>query len=433
MNLNSLLIDAMKDLEFETATEIQQKSIPIALKKKDILAAAQSGTGKTAAFLLPILNEIHENEQGFKEKTLRALIIVPTRELANQISKVIEDFSKYIRIEKAVVYGGVSSTTQAKKIERGLDILVATPGRLQEHIRNKTVDLSSVTTLVVDEVDTMLDMGFLSDIETIFQEANQTRQILMYSATMNQNVKKLAKEFLKDPIVVEVSPQRSSVKKIIQRVIEVDPDKKAELLSYIIGSENYSQVLVFVNTKKEADGLVEHLNLDGLPASCIHGDIRQTARAKALRKFRSGDNRVLVATDIAARGIDIQMLPLVVNFELPESVSDYTHRIGRTGRAGQSGHAITLLSVKDYKMMKEIEKELILDLGREIVDDFEPSEKKPRIFVHKKRPLSQKKGLKDKFGKPKTTKKTTKKTTQKAKQKTSKKTTKRDENRNFRK
>ena len=429
MNLNSLLIDAMKDLEFETATEIQQKSIPIALKKKDILAAAQSGTGKTAAFLLPILNEIHENEQGFKEKTLRALIIVPTRELANQISKVIEDFSKYIRIEKAVVYGGVSSTTQAKKIERGLDILVATPGRLQEHIRNKTVDLSSVTTLVVDEVDTMLDMGFLNDIETIFQEANQTRQILMYSATMNQNVKKLAKEFLKDPIVVEVSPQRSSVKKIIQRVIEVDPDKKAELLSYIIGSENYSQVLVFVNTKKEADGLVEHLNLDGLPASCIHGDIRQTARAKALRKFRSGDNRVLVATDIAARGIDIQMLPLVVNFELPESVSDYTHRIGRTGRAGQSGHAITLLSVKDYKMMKEIEKELILDLGREIVDDFEPSEKKPRIFVHKKRPLSQKKGLKDKFGKPKTTKKTT----QKAKQKTSKKTTKRDENRNFRK
>jgi len=429
MNLNSLLIDAMKDLEFETATEIQQKSIPIALKKKDILAAAQSGTGKTAAFLLPILNEIHENEQGFKEKTLRALIIVPTRELANQISKVIEDFSKYIRIEKAVVYGGVSSTTQAKKIERGLDILVATPGRLQEHIRNKTVDLSSVTTLVVDEVDTMLDMGFLSDIETIFQEANQTRQILMYSATMNQNVKKLAKEFLKDPIVVEVSPQRSSVKKIIQRVIEVDPDKKAELLSYIIGSENYSQVLVFVNTKKEADGLVEHLNLDGLPASCIHGDIRQTARAKALRKFRSGDNRVLVATDIAARGIDIQMLPLVVNFELPESVSDYTHRIGRTGRAGQSGHAITLLSVKDYKMMKEIEKELILDLGREIVDDFEPSEKKPRIFVHKKRPLSQKKGLKDKFGKPKTTKKTT----QKAKQKASKKTTKRDENRNFRK
>ncbi len=429
MNLNSLLIDAMKDLEFETATEIQQKSIPIALKKKDILAAAQSGTGKTAAFLLPILNEIHENEQGFKEKTLRALIIVPTRELANQISKVIEDFSKYIRIEKAVVYGGVSSTTQAKKIERGLDILVATPGRLQEHIRNKTVDLSSVTTLVVDEVDTMLDMGFLNDIETIFQEANQTRQILMYSATMNQNVKKLAKEFLKDPIVVEVSPQRSSVKKIIQRVIEVDPDKKAELLSYIIGSENYSQVLVFVNTKKEADGLVEHLNLDGLPASCIHGDIRQTARAKALRKFRSGDNRVLVATDIAARGIDIQMLPLVVNFELPESVSDYTHRIGRTGRAGQSGHAITLLSVKDYKMMKEIEKELILDLGREIVDDFEPSEKKPRIFVHKKRPLSQKKGLKDKFGKPKTTKKTT----QKAKQKASKKTTKRDENRNFRK
>lgn len=429
MGINSLLIDALKDLEFEKATEIQQKSIPIALKKKDILAAAQSGTGKTAAFLLPILNEIHENQEGLKAKTLRALIIVPTRELANQISKVIEDFSKYIRIEKAVVYGGVSSTDQAKKIARGLDILVATPGRLQEHIRNKTVDLSSVTTLVVDEVDTMLDMGFLHDIEVIFQEANQSRQILMYSATMTQNVKKLAKEFLKDPVVVEISSQRSSVKKIVQRVIEVDPSQKAALLSYIIGSENYSQVLVFVNTKKEADGLVEHLNLDGLPASCIHGDIRQTARAKALRKFRSGDNRVLVATDIAARGIDIQMLPLVVNFELPEGVSDYTHRIGRTGRAGQSGFAITLLSVKDYKMMKEIEKELILDLGREEVEGFEPTEKKPRIFVHKRRPLSQKKGLKDKYGKPKQTSKTTKKPNQKA----SKKTTKRDANRSFRK
>jgi len=429
MNLNSLLIDALKDLEYKKATEIQQKSIPIALKKKDILAAAQSGTGKTAAFLLPILNEIHENAQGLKAKTLRALIIVPTRELANQISKVIEDFSKYILIEKAVIYGGVSSTLQAKKIARGLDILVATPGRLQEHIRNKTVDLSSVTTLVVDEVDTMLDMGFLSDIEAIFVEANQTRQILMYSATMNQNVKKLAKEFLKDPVVIETSSQRSSVKKIVQRVIEVDPDQKAALLSFIIGSENYSQVLVFVNTKKEADALVEHLNLDGLPASCIHGDIRQTARAKALRKFRSGDNRVLVATDIAARGIDIQMLPLVVNFELPETINDYTHRIGRTGRAGQSGFAITLLSVKDYKAMKAIEKELILDLGREVVEGFEPTEKKPRIFVHKRRPLSQKKGLKDKYGKPKTTKKTT----QKAKQKASKKTTKRDANRNFRK
>ena len=356
MNLNSLLIDALKDLEYEKATEIQKKSIPIALKKKDILAAAQSGTGKTGAFLLPILNEIHENAQGLKAKTLRALIIVPTRELANQISKVIEDYSKYIMIEKAVIYGGVSSTTQAKKIERGLDILVATPGRLQEHIRNKTVDLTSVTTVVVDEIDTMLDMGFLHDIEAIFQEVNQIRQILMYSATMNQNVKKLAKEFLKDPVVVEVSSQRSSVEKIEQRIIEVDPKQKAPLLSYIIGSENYSQVLVFVNTKKEADALVEHLNLDGLPASCIHGDIRQTARAKALRKFRSGDNRVLVATDIAARGIDIQMLPLVVNFELPETVSDYTHRIGRTGRAGQSGLAITLLSVKDYRAMKDIEK-----------------------------------------------------------------------------
>ncbi|MFA9374981.1 MAG: helicase-related protein, partial [Poseidonibacter sp.] len=228
---------------------------------------------------------------------------------------------------------------------------------------------------------------FLHDIEAICQEANQGRQIMMFSATLNQNVKKLAKEFLKDPVVVEISPQRSSVKKIEQRVIEVDPKEKAALLAYIIGSKNYSQVLVFVNTKAEANGLVESLNLDGLPASCIHGDIRQTARAKALRMFKSGDHRVLVATDIAARGIDIQMLPLVVNFDLPETTADYTHRIGRTGRAGQTGIALTLLSVKDYKQMKEIEKELIIDLKREVIEGFEPTEKKPRIFIQNRRPL----------------------------------------------
>jgi ATP-dependent RNA helicase RhlE len=326
-------------------------------------------------------------------------------------------------IKKAVIYGGVSSTDQARKLANGVDIVVATPGRLLEHIRNKTINLSSVNTLVVDEVDTILAMGFLEDIEAIFPHASLNRQILMFSATLNQNVKKLAKEFLNDPSVIEVVKQRSSVDIIEQQIVEVDPDKKAALASYIIGSKNYAQALVFVNTKKRADALVEHFELDGLPASCIHGDIRQTARAKALRKFKSGDIRILIATDIAARGIDIEMLPLVINYELPESVTDYTHRIGRTGRAGNTGVALTLLSVKDYKMMKEIEKELILDLKREIVEDFEPTEKKPRVVKYNKRPLSQVKGKKT----PNNSKR------QEQKKQSRKKTTKRDSNRSFRK
>ncbi len=409
-------------MAFEELTLIQEKTIPLALKKKDIIATAQSGSGKTAAFILPILNEILE--QNNNEHPLRALIIAPTRELVNQINKVIEDFSKYINISKTCVYGGVSSKDQAKKIAKGCDILVATPGRLIEHIKNNTVQVRTVTTLVIDEVDTMLDMGFLEDIESICSNISPNRQIMMFSATLNQNIKKLAKEFLNEPAVIEVSNQRSSVDVIEQQIIEVDREKKAELLSYLIGSRNYTQVLVFVNTKNQADLLVEHLELDGLKSSCIHGDIRQTARAKALRKFKSKDIQVLVATDIAARGIDIQLLPVVINYELPQSVADYTHRIGRTGRAGNSGIAITLLSSYDYKMMAKIEKELILDIKRDIIEDFEPTQKKRRIFKQKPKPLSQKKALSR-----------TKKSDKKPQKKTNKKrkTTKRDTNRNFRK
>ena len=351
---------------------------------------------------------------------LRALILVPTRELATQISKSIEDFAKYLEIKKTTVFGGVSLKDQERKIANGIDILVATSGRLQEHIKNGKVDLSSVTTVVIDEVDTILAMGFLEDIEKILPHVGPNRQIMMFSATLNQNVKKLAKEFLNEPAVVEIANQRGSVDVIEQRIIEVDPQKKAELLSYFIGSNNYSQVLIFVNTKILADELVEHFELDGLSAACIHGDIRQTARAKALRKFKSGDVKVLIATDIAARGIDIAMLPLVVNYELPESISDYTHRIGRTGRAGNKGTALTLLSVKDYKMMSKIEKELILDIKREIIEDYEPTEKKPRIKQKKPKKLSEKKA-------------TSRVNKEKRPQKKSKKTTKRDENRNFRK
>ena len=429
MNLDEKIISALKDLDYKEATEIQKKAIPIALKKRDILAAAQSGTGKTAAFLLPILTELIANKQPNKP-VLRTLILVPTRELASQISKAAEDLGKYLDVQKLAVFGGVSTKEQEKKIAKGLDILVATSGRLMEHLKNGTVDLSSVTTVVIDEVDTMLDMGFLEDIEKILPHIGPHRQIMMFSATMNQNVKKLAKEFLTDPVVIEVAKQRSTVKIIDQQIILVDEDKKAELLSYLIGSRNYSQVLVFVNMKIEADELVAHLELDGLPAACIHGDVRQTARAKALRKFKSGDIRVLVATDIAARGIDIELLPVVVNFALPEAITDYTHRIGRTGRAGNAGTAITLLSVKDYKFMIEIEKELIINIPRTQIEGFETTEKKPRLFKARPKQLSVKKAEAKKasqktgFAKTNTPKKPPAK---------KKKTTKRDDNRSFRK
>jgi len=402
----------------------------VALKKRDIIAAAQSGTGKTAAFLLPILEELIEQKKTNELPILRALILVPTRELATQIAKAVDDYAKYLEINRATVFGGVSIKDQTKKIERGVDILVATSGRLLEHIKNGTVNLTSVSTVVIDEVDTMLDMGFLEDIEKILPHIGPHRQIMMFSATMNQNVKKLAKEFLTDPVVIEVAKQRSTVKIIDQQIILVDEDKKAELLSYLIGSRNYSQVLVFVNMKIEADELVAHLELDGLPAACIHGDVRQTARAKALRKFKSGDIRVLVATDIAARGIDIELLPVVVNFALPEAITDYTHRIGRTGRAGNAGTAITLLSVKDYKFMIEIEKELIINIPRTQIEGFETTEKKPRLFKARPKQLSVKKAEAKKasqktgFAKTNTPKKPPAK---------KKKTTKRDDNRSFRK
>ncbi|MFA7083829.1 MAG: helicase-related protein, partial [Arcobacteraceae bacterium] len=295
----------------------------------------------------------------------------------------------------------------------------ATPGRLLELCETKSIDLKSVNSLVLDEADTMLDMGFLQDIEKILPLISSNRQTMMFSATLNQNIKKLAKSFLNTPVVIEVSSQRSSVDLIEQQIIKVDNEKKLELLSYLIGSKNIQKALVFTNTKASVDLIVESLNLDGLSALGIHGDIKQPARARALRKFKANEIRVLVATDIAARGIDIEELPYVINYDLPQSTVDYTHRIGRTGRAGNEGIAITLLCVKEYKQMVEIEKELIISIPKITLDGFELTEKEPRArktFVTK---LSVKKGLKDKKPRPKTAPTATK-------AKKSKKTTKRD-------
>ncbi|WP_428023798.1 DEAD/DEAH box helicase [Arcobacter sp.] len=427
IKLCSEIQKALEEEGYEKPTEVQEKAIPVLLKNNDVIATAQSGTGKTAAFVLPILQKLFETKDSdpTKKRVLRSLILVPTRELAKQIEKSISYYGRYLDIKQTIVVGGLSHKEQIRKINAGVDVLVATPGRLIDHINTKSVDLSSINNLVLDEADTMLDMGFLKDIELIFSQCAKTRQIGMFSATINQNIKKLAKEFLHKPVVIEVSPQRSAVEIIDQQIYLIDEDKKIEFLSYLIGSQNWEQVLVFVNTKAKADEITEQFNLDGLKTACIHGDIKQPVRARALAGFKDKSLRVLVATDIAARGIDIELLPHVVNFELPETTVDYTHRIGRTGRAGNAGVATTLLCVKEYKQMAEIEKELIINVPRLTHDDYEPTEKQPRVAKFKTKSLSQKKGLKEKYKKPTDKNQLPKKVTKK------KKTTKRDANRSF--
>ena len=413
LKLNENILKAVTELGYTNPTPIQEKAIPIALLKRDIIGVAKSGTGKSCAFLIPILEDLTKEKDNSKDKNsvLRALILVPTRELAKQIVNAIDDYSKYLDTKRVAIFGGISSKEQEKKLANGVDIVVATTGRLLEHLKNNTINLSSVTNVVIDELDTMLDMGFLEEVEKILPKIGKNRQISMFSATINSTVKKLAKEFLTDPVVIEVTNQRDHVEKIEHQIILVDEDKKAELLSYLIGSKNITQALVFVNKKLEADSLVENLNLDGLKASCIHGDIRQSSRALALRKFKEKELRVLVCTDIAARGIDIENLPCVINFALPETINDFTHRVGRTARAGNDGMAITLLSVKDYKFMSEIEKELMLKIPREELKGFETTEKKPRAkqpkpkSLKEKKILSKKRQTEDKPKASKTTKK----------------------------
>lgn len=416
IQLSKELIKALKEEGYENPTSIQKKAIPVLLNKKDLIAAAKSGTGKTAAFLLPMLEQLKQEIDYNKKRVPRVLIIVPTRELVKQIHRNISNYSRHLDIKHATAFGGVSNKLQADKIKKGVDIIVATPGRLLDHIENNVFSISSVNRVVLDEADTILEMGFIEEVEKILTQISTYRQISMFSATISQNVKKLAKEFLDNPTVIELTDVRQRVDLIEHSAYKVDSFRKIEMLSFLIGSQNYHKVLVFVNTKKAADEITQHFNLDGLPTLCIHGDIKQSARGKALRDFKSGKIRVLVATDIAARGIDIEELPYVVNFELPQSTDDFTHRVGRTGRAGNKGNAITLVCAKEYKQLETIEKDLMITIKRLVLDGFELTEKQPRIFKKKKKKLTQKK----------------KETTKPIKKVASKKTTKRDANRNFR-
>ncbi len=361
------------------------------MKGSDILGASKSGTGKTAAYVLPLLNKLQKvvKKEG---KVVRALIIVPTIELADQVSRTIVSFSRYLDIQTVKVQGGSKKIDQIQKIKQGVDIVVATPGRLQDFIHDKKINLEHVNTVILDEADTMLELGFLGEIKAILKSCTQPKQMMCFSATISQNIKKLSKEFLHDPIIVEVSSRRDVVNAIKHRAYKVDKKRKAELAAKLVKNMGEEQVLIFVNKKERADKLFEYFKANDIWTTIIHGDIKRGGRAKALTLFKSGKSQVLIATDIAARGIDIPELPLVINYDLPEETDSFTHRVGRTGRANHKGGVITLLTIYDYNAFSTIEKHLKLNVKREIMEGFEITDKQPRQARPRKKSLSEKKG-----------------------------------------
>ncbi|MEO1576910.1 MAG: DEAD/DEAH box helicase, partial [Pseudomonadota bacterium] len=321
----------------------------------DLLASAQTGTGKTAGFTLPLLHKLQHDPAG-KRRPVRALILVPTRELAAQVGDSVRDYGAHLKISSIEIFGGVSIRPQIAKLRRGVDIVIATPGRLLDHMQQDTIDLSQVETLVLDEADRMLDLGFIRDLRRIIKQLPAERQNLLFSATFSKDILKLAKSFLNDPVRLEVAPRNTTAQRVTQVVHPVAQRQKRSLLSFLIGDGRWSQVLVFTKTKHGANRLAKQLTADGIDAAAIHGDKSQGARRRALDDFKNGRVPVLVATDIAARGLDIEKLPHVVNYDLPQVAEDYVHRIGRTARAGEDGHAVSLVSPHDEKLLSAIEK-----------------------------------------------------------------------------
>lgn len=357
----------------------------------DILGASKSGTGKTAAYVLPLLNKLQKIVKK-DEKVVRALIIVPTIELADQVSRTIVSFSKYLDIKTVKIQGGSKKSDQIHQLKQGVDIVVATPGRLQDFIADKKVNLEYVNTVILDEADTMLELGFLSEIKSILKSCTKPKQMMCFSATISQNIKKLAKEFLRDPAIIEVSNRRDVVNFIKHRAYKVDKQRKAELAAKLVKDLRGEQVLIFVNKKESANKLFEYFKSQEIWTTVIHGDINRGGRARALTLFKTGKSQVLIATDIAARGIDIPQLPLVINYDLPEETDSFTHRVGRTGRANHKGAVITLLTINDYTAFSTIEKHLKLNVKREIMEGFEITDKQPRQARPRKKSLSEKKG-----------------------------------------
>jgi len=363
---------AVADQGYSTPTPVQSQAIPIVLGGRDLLAGAETGTGKTAAFVLPMLQGLHERRNGGPRR-VRALVIVPTRELALQVEESVRIYGKHRPIRSVAIYGGVRMDRQVRALRHGAEIVVATPGRLLDHVRQRTIDLRSVEVLVLDEADRMLDMGFIHDIKAILKLLPEDRQSLLFSATFNSHIRKLAEQFLRDPESVDAAARNAPAAPIRQLVHPVDKGQKRHLLSHLVRSQQIGQALVFTRTKRGANRLAEQLDMDGISATAIHGNKSQSQRVRALAAFKKGHAQVLVATDVAARGLDIEALPHVVNFELPTVPEDYVHRIGRTGRAGTDGTAISLVSHDEHEQIRDIEKLLKKPIERQVVEGFEPS------------------------------------------------------------
>lgn len=369
------LLTTVSELGYTKATPVQKKVIPLILDGKDVMATAQTGTGKTAAYALPILQILGKKE--IKEKIkreIRALVLVPTRELAAQVDKSIQAYGKNYSIQSCAIHGGVKFTPQTKKLERGVDILIATPGRLLEHIKEGNVNLSKVETLVFDESDRILDMGFFEEVVAIANLVTKKHQTLLLSVEQSKSVKRFSELLGIKPTQITINNQGDLAKKVRQTIYICDQDKKSALLSYMIGSRNWHQVLVFTKTKQSADEVGDYLEKSGLKTLILHGDKAHSKRTKALKDFKAGSIRVLVATDIASRGLDIEDLPHVINYELPGDAEDYVHRIGRTGRAGNEGEAISLVCKEERKVLKDIEKLLKYGLKVEFFEGYEPKE-----------------------------------------------------------
>jgi ATP-dependent RNA helicase RhlE len=397
MNFDSLglsqnILKAVSQQGYQTPSPIQAQAIPAVLDGKDVMAAAQTGTGKTAGFTLPIL-ELLSKGQLAKANQVRTLILTPTRELAIQVSESVATYGINLPLRSAVVYGGVKINPQMMKLRKGVDILVATPGRLLDLYSQNAVKFDQLEILVLDEADRMLDMGFIRDIKKIIGLLPTERQNLMFSATFSDEIRNLAKGLVNNPVEISVSPRNTTVESVTQWVYPVDKKQKPALLSFLIGSNNWQQVLVFTRTKHGANRLTKHLEKDGIKALAIHGNKSQGARVKALSSFKKNDIQVLVATDIAARGIDIDQLPHVVNFDLPNVPEDYVHRIGRTGRAGSSGEAISLVSADEFKQLSDIEKLIQKVIERKLIDGYEPDHDVPtsRLNVQSVKPKKPKK------------------------------------------
>jgi ATP-dependent RNA helicase RhlE len=374
LGLSEPILRAVTERGYTDPTPIQAQAIPVVLQGRDLMGGAQTGTGKTAGFTLPLLQRLMEKpaqKSGHGKAPIRALVLTPTRELAAQVEESVREYGKYLPLKSMMMFGGVNINPQIEKLRGRVDILVATPGRLLDHVQQRTVDLSHVEILVLDEADRMLDMGFIRDIKKILALLPKQRQNLLFSATFSDEIKLLAEGLLSNPALVEVARRNATADTIAQKVYPVDREKKRALLAHLIREYNWFQVLVFTRTKHGANRLAEQLDKDGISAMAIHGNKSQSARTRALAEFKSGKLQVLVATDIAARGIDINELPHVVNYELPNVPEDYVHRIGRTGRAGSEGEASSLVCVDELKLLRDIERLIKRELPKEIVPGFE--------------------------------------------------------------